>query len=69
MVSEALRAGHQADARGYQNAWIVYKLRLDTADGGGIPVTALLTSASLHDKPGRDPAGEDDGTAPRQPAK
>jgi hypothetical protein len=40
--------GIKPDAKGYKNAWIGYKLHLDTADGG-IPVTALLTSASLHD--------------------
>jgi hypothetical protein len=40
--------GVKPDAKGYKNAWTGYKLHLDTADGG-IPVTALLTSASLHD--------------------
>lgn len=40
--------GVKPDAKGYKNAWTGYKLHLDIADGG-IPVTALLTSASLHD--------------------
>ena len=40
--------GVKPDAKGYKNAWTGYKLHLDTADGG-IPVTAILTSASLHD--------------------
>lgn len=40
--------GVKPDAKGYKNAWTGYKLHLDVADGG-IPVTALLTSASLHD--------------------
>jgi len=40
--------GVKPDAKGYKNAWTGYKLHLDIADGG-IPVTGLLTSASLHD--------------------
>jgi len=40
--------GVKPDAKGYKNAWTGYKLHLDVADGG-IPVTALLSSASLHD--------------------
>jgi Transposase DDE domain/Transposase domain (DUF772) len=40
--------GVKPDAKGYKNAWTGYKLHLDVADGG-IPVTPLLTSASLHD--------------------
>ena len=33
---------------GYQTHWIGYKLHLDVADGD-IPISAILTSASLHD--------------------
>lgn len=40
--------GIKPDAKGHKTAWTGYKLHLDTADGG-IPVTCLLTSASLHD--------------------
>jgi hypothetical protein len=40
--------GVKPDAKGYKNAWTGYKLHLDIADGG-IPVTPLLTSASLND--------------------
>jgi Transposase DDE domain/Transposase domain (DUF772) len=40
--------GIKPDAKGHKNAWVGYKLHLDIADGC-IPVTALLTSASLHD--------------------
>lgn len=36
------------DAKGFKSAWTGYKLHLDTADGD-IPLTGLLTSASLHD--------------------
>lgn len=40
--------GAKPNAKGYKTFWDGYKLHLDTADGG-IPVSALLTSASLHD--------------------
>lgn len=40
--------GSKSNAQGYQNSWNGYKLHLDTADCG-IPVSALLTSASMHD--------------------
>jgi hypothetical protein len=40
--------GSKRDSKGRQSSWRGYKLHLDTADGD-IPVSALLTSASLHD--------------------
>jgi Transposase DDE domain/Transposase domain (DUF772) len=40
--------GSKCNAQGYKNSWNGYKLHLDTADCG-IPVSALLTSASMHD--------------------
>ena len=40
--------GIKRNAKGQQESWIGYKLHLDVADGG-IPVSCLLTSASLHD--------------------
>lgn len=40
--------GAKPNAKGYKTFWDGYKLHLDVADGG-IPVSALLTSASLHD--------------------
>lgn len=40
--------GIKPDAQGRKNSWTGYKLHLDVADGG-IPLTGLLTSASLHD--------------------
>jgi hypothetical protein len=40
--------GTKRNAKGYQTSWTGYKLHLDVADGG-IPVSCLLTSASLHD--------------------
>lgn len=40
--------GVKRNAKGYQETWIGYKLHLDVADGG-IPISCILTSASLHD--------------------
>lgn len=40
--------GTKKNAKGYKTIWIGYKLHIDTADGD-VPVTCLLTSASLHD--------------------
>lgn len=40
--------GAKTNSRGHQNYWRGYKLHLDVADGQ-IPISALLTSASVHD--------------------
>jgi len=40
--------GAKKNSRGHENYWRGYKLHLDVADGQ-IPVSALLTSASVHD--------------------
>lgn len=40
--------GAKKDSHGNTMYWVGYKLHLDTVDGG-IPVNALVTSASLHD--------------------
>lgn len=40
--------GAKANSQGHENYWRGYKLHLDVADGQ-IPVSALLTSASVHD--------------------
>jgi len=40
--------GIKRNAKGYQESWIGYKLHIDTADGD-IPISCILTSASLHD--------------------
>ena len=40
--------GCKRNSRGHQESWIGYKLHLDTVDGD-IPVSAVLTSASVHD--------------------
>src|ERR1017187_4119321 len=44
----ACAVGTKRNAKGYKTSWIGYKLHIDTADGD-IPVSCLLTSASLHD--------------------
>jgi hypothetical protein len=40
--------GCKRNSKGHQESWIGYKLHLDTVDGD-LPVSALLTSASVHD--------------------
>lgn len=40
--------GTKRNSKGHTNSWKGYKLHLDTADGG-IPISAILTSASVHD--------------------
>jgi hypothetical protein len=44
----ACDVGSKRNAKGHTSSWIGYKLHIDTADGD-IPVSCLLTSASLHD--------------------
>jgi hypothetical protein len=44
----ACTIGTKRNAKGHTTSWIGYKLHIDTADGD-IPVSCLLTSASLHD--------------------
>ena len=40
--------GAKRNAKGHQETWIGFKLHIDTADGD-IPVSCVLTSASVHD--------------------
>lgn len=40
--------GAKCNAQGYKNGWNGYKLHIDTADCG-VPISALLSSASMHD--------------------
>lgn len=40
--------GTKRNSKGHQMSWKGYKLHIDTADGA-IPISALLTSASVHD--------------------
>ena len=49
--------GVKRNAKGYQESWTGYKLHIDAIDGG-IPVSCLLTSASVHDSQAAIPALE-----------
>lgn len=40
--------GTKRDSKGYPDYWVGYKLHVDVADGA-IPISCILTSASLHD--------------------
>jgi hypothetical protein len=44
----ACNVGTQRNSKGYKTSWIGYKLLIDASDGG-IPISYLLSSASLHD--------------------
>ena len=44
----ACDVGMKKDSKGYKSTWVGYKLHIDVADGQ-IPISCLLTSASLHD--------------------
>ena len=47
-LPKACNVGTKRNSKGHTTSWIGYKLHIDAADGG-IPVSCLLTSASLHD--------------------
>jgi hypothetical protein len=49
--------GCKRNAQGFTESWIGYKLHLDVADGD-IPISAILTSASLHDSQGAIPLAQ-----------
>lgn len=60
MVEELPRAcdvGCKTNSKGHKEFWIGYKLHLDVADGQ-IPISCLLTSASLHDSQAAVPLAE-----------
>ena len=44
----ACRVGSKRNSQGHKSSWVGYKLHIDAADGG-IPISCLLSSASLHD--------------------
>ena len=54
--------GCKRNSKGHQESWIGYKLHLDTVDGD-FPVSAILTSASVHDSQAAIPLAQ--LTAPR----
>ncbi|MCY4430920.1 MAG: hypothetical protein OXC11_11095 [Rhodospirillales bacterium] len=47
-LPQACDVGTKRNAKGYKETWVGYKFHLDAADGG-VPVSCILTSASLHD--------------------
>jgi hypothetical protein len=47
-LPQACSVGSKKNSQGYLESWIGYKLHIDTSDNG-IPISALLTAASLHD--------------------
>jgi hypothetical protein len=47
-LPKACDRGSKCNAQGYKMSWNGYKLHIDTADCG-VPISALLTSASVHD--------------------
>lgn len=47
-LPKACDRGTKCNAQGYKNSWNGYKLHIDTADCG-VPISVLLTSASVHD--------------------
>lgn len=47
-LPKACDVGTKKNSKGYKQSWIGYKLSIDTADGD-IPISCILTSASVHD--------------------
>ena len=47
-LPNACDVGTKKNSKGYKKSWIGYKLHIDAADGH-IPVSCILTSASVHD--------------------
>jgi hypothetical protein len=47
-MSLGWNVGSKNNSKGYKETWVGYKLHLDVADGQ-IPISCILTSASLHD--------------------
>ena len=47
-LPNACTVGTKRNAKGHTTSWIGYKLHIDTGDGD-IPISCILTSASLHD--------------------
>jgi hypothetical protein len=47
-LPQACDAGCKNNSRGNKSVWVGYKLHLDVADGQ-IPISGVLTSASMHD--------------------
>ena len=52
----ACDVGTKRNSKGHTTSWIGYKLHVDTADGG-VPVSCIMTSASVHDSQVAIPLG------------
>jgi hypothetical protein len=47
-LPKAANLGTKKNSKGYKETWVGYKLHIEAADGQ-IPISCILTSASLHD--------------------
>jgi len=47
-IAQACERGTKCNAQDFKTSWNRYKLHFDTADCG-VPISALLSSASMHD--------------------
>lgn len=56
-LPKACDVGTKKNSKGYKKFWIGYKLHIDAADGH-IPISCILTSASLHDSQAALPLAE-----------
>ena len=56
-LPRACNVGSKKNSKGYLETWVGYKLHLDVADGQ-IPISCILTSASLHDSQAALPLAE-----------
>ena len=56
-LPQSCDVGTKKNSKGYKKTWIGYKLHIDAADGH-IPVSCVLTSASVHDSQAALPLAE-----------
>ena len=56
-LPRACNVGSKRNSKGYLESWVGYKLHLDVADGQ-IPISCILTSASVHDSQAAIPLAE-----------
>ena len=56
-LPKACDRGAKVDAQVFRKSWVGYKFHIDTADAG-IPISCILSSASLHDSQAAIPLAE-----------
>jgi len=56
-LPKACDVGSKMNSKGYKKSWVGYKLHIDAADGH-LPISCVLTSASLHDSQAALPLAE-----------